>query len=105
MVVTRPGPWGNPFWVERWFDGDPVWGLFSPIQPVRGVPLSTHRTRALALDAAVDRYRYAIDQQPNILVKSAEEIREALAGRDVGCWCPLDRRCHGDVLLDIANAP
>jgi len=32
-----------------------------------------------------------------------EEIRAALAGKDLACWCPPDRPCHADVLLDIAN--
>lgn len=28
---------------------------------------------------------------------------EALAGRDLACWCPLDQPCHADVLLELAN--
>jgi hypothetical protein len=28
-----------------------------------------------------------------------------LAGRDLCCWCRLDRPCHADVLLELANAP
>jgi Protein of unknown function (DUF3631)/Domain of unknown function (DUF4326) len=31
------------------------------------------------------------------------EIRSALHGRDLACWCPLDQPCHADVLLEIAN--
>lgn len=26
-----------------------------------------------------------------------------LAGHDLMCWCPLDRPCHADVLLELAN--
>ena len=26
-----------------------------------------------------------------------------LRGRDLACWCPLDRPCHADVLLELAN--
>ncbi len=26
-----------------------------------------------------------------------------LRGKDLACWCPLDRPCHADVLLEIAN--
>jgi hypothetical protein len=32
-------------------------------------------------------------------------LRPDLAGRDLACWCPLDRACHADVLLEIANQP
>lgn len=26
-----------------------------------------------------------------------------LAGKDLACWCPLDKPCHADVLLRLAN--
>jgi len=28
----------------------------------------------------------------------------ALRGKDLVCWCPLDKPCHADVLLELANA-
>ena len=28
----------------------------------------------------------------------------ALRGKTLVCWCPVDRECHGDVLLELANA-
>ncbi|MEK9211512.1 DUF4326 domain-containing protein [Sphingomonas sp. 2378] len=28
---------------------------------------------------------------------------EALRGKNLACWCPLDKPCHADVLLEIAN--
>ncbi len=28
-----------------------------------------------------------------------------LRGKDLACWCALDRPCHADALLEIANAP
>jgi len=39
-----------------------------------------------------------------ITVQQRAEIRRALRGRDLACWCPLDQPCHADVLLEIANA-
>lgn len=30
-------------------------------------------------------------------------LRRDLAGKDLACWCPLDRPCHADVLLELAN--
>jgi hypothetical protein len=41
---------------------------------------------------AVIRY---LDEVPVDL----EEIR----GKNLACWCPLDRACHADVLLELAN--
>lgn len=26
-----------------------------------------------------------------------------LRGKDLACWCPLDKECHADVLLELAN--
>ncbi len=34
---------------------------------------------------------------------SRARIRETLAGWDLLCWCPETVRCHGDVLLWVAN--
>jgi hypothetical protein len=31
------------------------------------------------------------------------EIQEELRGKDLACWCALDKPCHADVLLEIAN--
>jgi hypothetical protein len=37
----------------------------------------------------------------NNLVKRLPELR----GKNLACWCSLDRPCHADVLLRLANAP
>lgn len=36
---------------------------------------------------------------------SRDELRTALAGKNLACWCALDAPCHADVLLELANAP
>lgn len=28
---------------------------------------------------------------------------KGLKGKDLACWCPLDKPCHADFLLEIAN--
>lgn len=36
----------------------------------------------------------------------ARKVMEAipsLRGKNLACWCALDRPCHADVLLDVAN--
>lgn len=30
-------------------------------------------------------------------------IRQELRSKNLACWCPLDRDCHAEVLLEIAN--
>lgn len=31
------------------------------------------------------------------------DFLEPLRGKDLACWCPLDRPCHADILLELAN--
>lgn len=38
-----------------------------------------------------------------LIFLGARNISE-LRGKDLACWCPLDKPCHADVLLEIANA-
>jgi hypothetical protein len=33
------------------------------------------------------------------LVRRLPELR----GKNLACWCPLDKPCHADVLLELAN--
>jgi len=35
----------------------------------------------------------------NRLIARLPELR----GKDLMCWCPLDKPCHADVLLELAN--
>jgi hypothetical protein len=28
---------------------------------------------------------------------------EELRGKNLACWCPLDKPCHADILLELAN--
>jgi hypothetical protein len=42
-------------------------------------------------------YRAWIMQQPKLMAALPE-----LRGKDLLCWCAPER-CHGDVLLDLAN--
>ena len=28
-----------------------------------------------------------------------------LRGKNLACWCPLDKPCHADALLELANRP
>lgn len=35
---------------------------------------------------------------------TVEDVVRELRGKVLACWCPIDRECHADVLLEIANA-
>ena len=53
-------------------------------------------------DLKVDYYRRMIGG--NLWTSpTRQEIKDELRGKDLACWCPLDRPCHADILLAIAN--
>jgi hypothetical protein len=74
VVVTRPGRWGNPWAVGK------------------------VRTAA----EAVAKYRAAL--LGGELAYTVDDVREMLRGKNLACWCKLGAPCHGDVLLQLANA-
>ncbi len=46
----------------------------------------------------------AVEQYRRWLPTSGLDLTP-LRGKDLACWCPLDARCHADVLLEWANQP
>lgn len=91
VYVGRPSQWGNPWKVNHAFCGCGS----------EGVCLHTSM-RCHTPAAAVEAFRRDIEED---LISSKTYIRRELNGKDLACWCPLDRPCHADVLLEIANAP
>lgn len=79
--VARPGKWGNPYKVGA----------------------ADHRTGA-KLDAgtAVERFCAMLDD-PSLRAWTGYPNAAELAGKNLACWCALDKPCHADVLLDLAN--
>jgi hypothetical protein len=78
VVVSRPSRWGNPVTLDS-VGGD--------------------RAEAVRRYRAWLDHRLPLSQEPPTI----DEILTELSGRDLACWCPVDRACHGDVLLELAN--
>lgn len=53
-------------------------------------------------EQAFELYRESF-QIGAVVTPPIEEVRKHLRGKDLVCWCRLDRPCHADVLLEIAN--
>lgn len=81
IYVGRPTQWGNPYRV-----GGRAHGALDPATAV-----------AHYQDALLKGELHARDGGPLI-----DEL-PALRGKDLGCWCDLDKPCHADVLLALAN--
>jgi len=75
IYVGRPTRWGNPFT----FKG----------------------TAPEARHTAVAQYEDWLKQPSQTGL--VDEICRELAGKDLACWCPLDKPCHADILLKVAN--
>jgi hypothetical protein len=48
--------------------------------------------------AVIDKYKNWIMNQPELL----NDIKKELKGKDLVCYCS-PKKCHGDILLEIAN--
>ena len=104
VVVARPSKWGNHWRVV------PVKDNHFPFGDAADV---THASE----DATLGRFE-RVGRSPNtgaaywavqgyrrdLTDELAALARSELKGKDLGCWCPLSQPCHGDVLLEIANA-
>jgi hypothetical protein len=75
VLVSGPTRWRNPFLIGE--DG------------------TANRERAVA------EFRAALLE--GRLEVSVEDVQRQLKGQNLACWCPLDRPCHADVLLEVAN--
>jgi hypothetical protein len=59
--------------------------------------------RVLGREGAVHEYERALLE--GALPFTVADVRLALSGRPLGCYCRLDEPCHVEVLLQIANRP
>ncbi|CAN5511838.1 DUF4326 domain-containing protein [soil metagenome] len=80
VKIDRTTKWGNPF-----KPGEP-----DPYRP--GIMTSTAD--------CVRAFRQFAEAS---LAQDANKYAE-LSGKNLACWCPLDQPCHGEVLLELANA-
>lgn len=74
VYVGRPSKWGNPY---QWYKCG-----------------KEEATRIFGDELE------AGDMGVKITIK---EIKEELKGKNLACWCKLSEKCHGDILLKIAN--
>lgn len=74
VSVCRPGKWGNPFVVSN----------FTTPQ------------------ACVNHYEWWL-REWCAGMRIAKAARQELRGKNLACFCALDKPCHADVLLRVAN--
>src|SRR5579864_7846742 len=84
--IDRSTKWGNPFKVGE-----------TALHPRTGKDV-TVESREMAI-ALFELYIATASGE-----KIAAAARAELRGKNLACWCKLGQRCHGDVLLAVANA-
>jgi len=84
---TRQHPYMNPNNLEIVYVGRP--SQFGNSYELSDMP------RKVALEA----YKQWLMTHFNL-----DYVKEALKGKNLSCWCPLNKECHGDILLKIANS-
>lgn len=50
---------------------------------------------------ATELFRDYIMKRPRMIEMAKSELR----GKNLACWCPLNKPCHADVLLALVNTP
>lgn len=126
VYVGRGSKWGNPFALgtpsglvrepaviypgQAWeYEGRISWpGHLHPYYHPDGtitrcvVRDMTPEESVCCYEAWLDGGGWPIDWTPRG-VPTRDDIRAALAGKNLACWCPPERACHADVLLRLAN--
>lgn len=98
VYVGRPSEFKNPFKVGGYFmmgrgSNAPGFSWCESFVGSYGGQFTLIETNAMA----VEWYREYSKRYP---MKNIANLR----GKDLACWCALDKPCHADVLLEIANA-
>lgn len=97
VCVTRPSKFGNPFYG---FELELCLAMFR--NTVRGMWDPT-----LLKDKSDEDVHWFYTQHGLWLKKVYDHptltIKSELRGKNIACWCGLSEKCHGDILLRIAN--
>jgi hypothetical protein len=105
VYVGRGSKWGNPFVV-----GEPS-GVFKKGEGFSGAAETL--IPALTLDQCLEFYCDVVEGYLKPEMYPAGHAFSArfrphaelcvLRGKNLMCWCPLDKPCHADILLKLAN--
>jgi hypothetical protein len=118
VYVGRPTRWGNPF---NFASSDNCWnalalGCRGDARGRREAAVKAFRQwiadprgRVKEMDFAVvmECKGETVQLGPRAQAgtsPSHDDVKEALRGKNLACFCALDQPCHADVLLEIANS-
>jgi hypothetical protein len=107
VYVGRPTNYGNPFrlttdgWIQY---RSTISGLIDPwiIWGLEGFPRGypDHVTGFNQSDVVELYERWILGEYRWMAIAQPPDITP-LIGKDLACWCPLDKPCHADVLIKL----
>jgi len=87
QYVGRGTKWGNPFVVTKELNSYEACQMY-----------------AECVDAPNKAKRYFNEPEATEMEKYFNRIANSLdelEGKDLACWCPLDKECHADILIEM----
>lgn len=93
--VTRPGVFGNPFTVAEAREA----GYRGTDEELAAFAVEAFKNWLLIPSMMIWIGHEADERRSRILERLGE-----LRGKDLYCFCPEGSPCHGDVLIELANA-
>lgn len=106
VYVGRPTIWGNPWYL----DGASEHAVSLRLGPGWKAESVARGNGGLAFVVAHHRLwlkggtALALPEMVKWRMEVCRRLKE-LRGKDLVCWCSLDRACHADTLIDLANTP
>jgi len=88
VCVTRPGKYGNPWTLKKYWDA------------------GYSGSAEVAAKHCVDAFRAWLEGRGHWghgIPMTAPPDLTPLRGKNLACWCPAGSPCHADVLLELAN--
>lgn len=85
VFVGRPSKYGNP-WTN---DGEKV-------------VLARDKSQIVVIKSSEEEARLEAVHMFRKYHAPSLDLSD-LIGKDVVCWCPIDRVCHGDILLELVS--
>jgi hypothetical protein len=89
VYVGRPGKWGNPFKV-----GEAIWNPKSET-----ISLITPNSVEECVELFEIYMKNGMAKKHTWMYKHLHELK----GKNLACFCSLDKPCHADILLKLAN--
>lgn len=86
VKADRGTRWGNPFHTHA-----------------DGVRMTNEVAVALLRDLVAKTGGYVATVRGKSVLTTIGDIERGLRGKDVACWCSLDKPCHVDLLIELAN--